>query len=666
MKSSFEPANLVDLVKDGDIEWAVRTLALPANAFHGADGDDPRLAVMRAGTSIDVAACPGSGKTTLLVAKLAILARYWKHAGQGVCVLSHTNVARTEIERRLGSDPVCRSLLGYPHFVGTIHGFVNSFIALPWLRSQGTRVTVIDDAICCARRWAKLDHKYRYALEQKRKTQSVMRIANTDFDLGDISWKAGTPLGRQTATYRAMVVACREATEEGFFCHRDMFLWAAQALERNPNLALWIRRRFPLLFLDEVQDNDETQAELLHRIFMAGEGAIIRHRFGDMNQAIYANEADVAAAATDPFPQPDLLIEIPNSHRFGQRIADAADPVALSPPGLIGLKPAHAEHSPLALLLFDPANAAQVLPAYAQLLTERFTGDALRDGQFTAIGSVQRDNGGANVPNCVVHYWRDYDHAASASDSKPSRFLEFVIKGLAERGDRHDLQPVVERVGDGILRLATILNPAVRHTPRTSRHRQVLVLLGANEKARTAYQDLAWALSTGRGPPDAKEWNRWRPHITKIAVALLSGAPAGDAGNFLEWVDAAAPYPARTRRDNIFSYPPEAPRVHVKVGTIHSVKGETHRATLILDTHYRGSHLVRIKDWLTGVRTGLASDQPDLRKSLKQHYVAMTRPSDLLCVAMRSDDVTAEDIERFRARNWSIGDVAAGIIQWRE
>jgi hypothetical protein len=101
------------------------------------------------------------------------------------------------------------------------------------------------------------------------------------------------------------------------------------------------------------------------------------------------------------------------------------------------------------------------------------------------------------------------------------------------------------------------------------------------------------------------------------------------------------------------------PAVRIKVGSIHSVKGETHLATLVLDTHYKGSHLTRIKDWLTGARSGLTVNKPELRKSLKQHYVAVTRPSHLLCLAMRSDA-----FKRRRAA-FEIGRTHGAMPPWR-
>lgn len=142
--SAFEAPQITD----EDIAWVCDVLELPMTAFSGVDGKDPRFEILKSTDTIDIEACPGSGKTTLLVAKLAILARKWISARQGICVLSHTNVARREIETRLGNTAAGQHLLAYPHFVGTIHGFVNEFLAMPWLRSLGLPVRVIDNQHC--------------------------------------------------------------------------------------------------------------------------------------------------------------------------------------------------------------------------------------------------------------------------------------------------------------------------------------------------------------------------------------------------------------------------------------------------------------------------------------------------------------------------------------
>ena len=125
-------------ITPADIELVEKELGLRLN-------DAERIAVLKEVKSCDVQAGPGSGKTTVLTAKLAILARKWPCRDRGICVLSHTNVARREIEQKLTRSPELRRLLHYPHFIGTIQTFVDQFLAIPFLRRERVEVTAIDN-----------------------------------------------------------------------------------------------------------------------------------------------------------------------------------------------------------------------------------------------------------------------------------------------------------------------------------------------------------------------------------------------------------------------------------------------------------------------------------------------------------------------------------------
>ena len=106
--------NLLDItISDGDID-EIESL------FGNVHFDQARRDIIKDLSSFDVQAFPGTGKTTVLVAKLAILAKKWPYNYRGICVLSHTNAARDEIETRLGNTSIGQKLLSYPHFVGTI------------------------------------------------------------------------------------------------------------------------------------------------------------------------------------------------------------------------------------------------------------------------------------------------------------------------------------------------------------------------------------------------------------------------------------------------------------------------------------------------------------------------------------------------------------------
>lgn len=146
---------------------------------------------------------------------------------------------------------------------------------------------------------------------------------------------------------------------------------------------------------------------------------------------------------------------------------------------------------------------------------------------------------------------------------------------------------------------------------------------------------------------------------TEIAGVAIA---AGHATEFLEWEQATAT--TLMQRDNRFKYPEIAPAVEVRLGSIHSIKGETHTATLVCDTFFRAHHLKTLKPWLLGKKSGGGQESGLGHSRLKLHYVAMTRPTHLLCLAMREDALAEDEIAILKAKNWRVGRVSDGPIQW--
>ncbi len=669
------PSHLPE-IGDEDIEWVCRILKLPATAFSGEDDNDPRLGILKSLSPIDVEACPGSGKTTLLVAKLAILARHWTDRRRGICVLSHTNVARREIETRLGSTPEGKRLLAYPHFVGTIHGFVNEFLAIPWLRSKPYPIRVIDDDICLQRRWNKLSGKTRFALVKTGYDKQVLRVAATNLSVGAIPWGKGGTLGKNSPTYQELQRACEEGCEEGYFCHGEMFLWAAEMLDHAPQMRDALRERFPFLFFDEVQDTSEQQSSLLFRLFMDDGSRIIRQRFGDSNQAIYQYSSQAESTLTDPFPDTNLKCSIPNSHRFGQQIADFADPLGVTPQGLVGLGPvwrnliATDTNGKHAVLLFHDQTIDCVMPSYAAYLSEVFSESELRAGTFTAIGATHRPGEDDKVPRCVAHYWSEYDHELTTLEPRPKTFLQYLSAGRALTHSSGEAHHTVEKFAEGILRLVAIMNPTADLSARKRRHRYLREILVAHPEADKNYVEIVSALAadvTGNG--FLSNWsNGWAPRVKAVANAL-SGATSDseEAVTFLFGqpnTTTGSQTSSPVRRDNVYRYPPQDTKVEVRVGSIHSVKGETHTATLVLDTFYKKHHLTMLKPWLLGKKSGGGSENKTSLSRLRQHFVAMTRPSHLICLAMREDCLSKSEVTELKNQGWRIARVQAGGSEW--
>ena len=657
-------------VTDEDIRPACALLDLQENAFHGPDGNDPRQHVLKCMDTIDVAACPGSGKTTLLVAKLAMLAGKWQHRTRGICVLSHTNAARNEIETRLGNTSVGRRLLSYPHFIGTIHAFANEFLALPSLRRRGYRASMIQTDLCQAWRWNALPAGIRAGLQNNHHDSSVLSVESPDFGVGSLRWGKGGHLGIATPTYVALQDVCRRSAERGYFCYDEMLMWANHLLDEFPSVVTTIRNRFPLLFIDEAQDNSEEQSRLLHRIFVDGETLVVRQRFGDGNQAIFEH-IDAKAAETDSFPDEGAKCDLASSHRFGQKIAELVDPLGLVPYDLAGLGPRMPLESgaegPHTIFLFAEVDCCKVLDAYAALLATTFSQAELRNGIFTAVGAVHRHKGDDYKPRHVCHYWQSYDAEITRKDSNPRTFVQCVYSGLGKAQLAGETYPVVGKIAEAILRLASMADGANPIRPGRLCHRRVLELLDNDANNRKSYLELVAAFALTPESLTATSWdNGWSAVAREIAITV-AGQPSlnADADSFLAWSNAPGGPPAvdgaPTCKDNVYRCTKGGKEVAIRVGSIHSVKGETHTATLIMETFWYDHNLEEIRPWLDGTKSGHASSSDRQGRRLKLHYVAMTRPTHLLCLAMKrstfedgAGDLNEDMIAKLEARGWQV------------
>jgi hypothetical protein len=657
-------------ISDQDVQWACKVLGLPDAAFSGPDGADPRLGVLRENSTLDVEACPGSGKTTLLVAKLAILARHWNIAERGICVLSHTNAARREIEKKLGATSEGQRLLSYPHYVGTIHGFVNEYLALPWLRSKGITIDAVDDEICLNWRWSKLPFATRRVLENRRESVHRLRYQNSQFDLGDIPWGKGGVLSRESVTYQNMKRVCQDSYQAGLFCHDEMFVWASDLLDRHSEVARHLRQRFPMLMIDEVQDNSESQSRLLQRIFMAGDHAVTRQRFGDQNQAIYAYEGQ-DGAATDSFPIEDIKRTIPNSYRFGNSIATLADPLGVSPHGLVGQGGVGRSGEPElvgrhAIFLIDDDSAGRVIDEYVAYLRQEFGTAELSSGDFTAVGAVHRTHKDGNLPFSVKHYWPDYDPEISSAEPRPNTLLQYLAAGRRVAELSGETNVLVEKLAEGVLRLARLMSPETAIGTRKRNHRYVMELLEENADALETYSYLVRTIAVSRLFPDRDRWEDNYRQLFENVARVLSAAdtiPAA-ASDFLAWREVGGVDAAKAKRHNVLRDATQDPAIKVRVGSIHSVKGETHTATMVLETFYYKHHLKELKPWLLGKAHG-GNDQSDrIKQRLRLHYVAMTRAARLLCLAMRADAFDAAEIGLLRGNGWRVAHITPDGIEW--
>lgn len=678
-----DPQSQIPEVLDEDVEWIIRVLGLR-------DFDQSRQEFLRARTTLDVSACPGSGKTTLVVAKLAILARKWPHRTKGICVLSHTNAAREEIQRRLRGTVVGQQLLSYPHFIDTIHGFVNRFLALPWLNSNGFPAATVDDDVTCAYRRRSL------TLPEYRTVERFLQKRNSKFDdirLKDRSLSIGLgdgefPSGSHTQTHQIAKRAAEASSMAGYFCYNEMFIWAEALLKDCPGVATLLQNRFPLVIVDEMQDTSELQVGILEAVFPRSSAEVALQRVGDPNQAIF-DGAQTGTAVPGEFPDASTCLEIPNSFRFGQEIAKLASPFAVKAVGANGLQgvgPRALKVAPdsckNAIFIFQEAEAQNVLNAYGRHVLSSFCDETLASGVVAAVGAVHQDASDVTVdhahfPKSVPHYWSGYTAELGRREPHPRTLIQYVRVAQALVRDGCDLAPGVEKIASGLVRLARSAGGAELLGRRAPRHRAVIEALSTNAEAISAYRRLLRAFLIDWEALSVESWAQRQEDILLVAASLgSSGTPPDATNDFLIWgtddPSLAAPTTASPldAGPNVYRIENEVRRsVDIHLGSVHSVKGQTHLATLLLSTYWYDHSAKKILPWLVGEKVNLDGAGSRDRARLQHTYVAMTRPSHLFCLAVpRSvlgDDATlAGKVAMLKERGWHVADVVDGASSW--
>ena len=165
--------------------------------------------------------------------------------------------------------------------------------------------------------------------------------------------------------------------------------------------------------------------------------------------------------------------------------------------------------------------------------------------------------------------------------------------------------------------------------------------------------------------PGKDEWeNSWCNPIKTLAKKIAGTEELKlEADEFLRWNDDLY-FPHKDDQitkstSNVFSHEKNGREVSIKVGSIHSVKGHTHTATLVFETFWNNHNLEKLLPWIHGSKTGWCEQDGEHQKSrLKSHYVAMTRPTHLLCLAMKKSSVDKEALVLLKKKGWKVREIS--------
>lgn len=586
---------------------------------------DDAKQVIRSWNSTDVSACAGSGKTTVLLAKLKIIAdRMPLENDAGICVLSHTNVAVDEIKSKLSA--YAERLMGYPNYIGTIQTFIDRYITFPYLRSfTEESLQVVDERTYAQQLWARVTSdqsfetiswfiRQRYQQSSDHIPDIIDYVSGLLLKNGELYHKNQTArLAGSIAASTLQYAAAKQELfkKDGLITYNDAYRYAFEAVEKRPDLKGLLSRRFRFIFVDEFQDCNMEQRDILERVFDKTICSIMR--IGDPDQAIYNSDRE----KTNDWVPEDNALSISLSNRYSQEIADILTPLRsgkahiASLRGTIGIPPT--------IILFNEDSRQKVIGAFISLLEKYQLTDP--DGIYKIVGWVKSETSkGLKIGD----YWNGYQaDTGTLTESKYWSMIDAICDEL-RKGKLYKVEAIFRKLLVRILKYHDCKD--IDGGPFTYSS----VKKKLDEKYFNAYRGALLRIA------DLNEYNRNSiDQIVRIEINKMLGSDCNPVDAFkglpYYYMEDGAMARTRSESSNIICEPIRSRKI--QVSTIHRVKGETHDATLYLETvNNRKSDLERVISLYKGTKPGTAQVDQYSRKCV---YVGFSRPRKLLCVAMR-------------------------------
>jgi len=271
----------------------------------------------------------------------------------------------------------------------------------------------------------------------------------------------------------------------------------------------------------------------------------------------------------------------------------------------------------------------------------------------------------AHFPKIISDYTVESVDPNSAKSEIFSSFYQHVMFARSLVKQTSLLSPGIEHVSLVLLRQLNLARDAEERIPLRSRKFQQLQALAFQNSfdSKELRVNLVRSLEVGK-PFDLEVLK----HLSDQAISLLQSFEGftGDLSFFA--LPSADALPSDTdavvSAANIFSLSDiDGRSIDVKIETIHGVKGETHLATLLLDVFEGQRFMKGVLEPLTGKRLRIDKASNAALKRLRQAFVALTRPTHLVAVAIsttslgKSATQVASAKERLRKNGWEVVDV---------
>lgn len=551
-------------------------------------------------------ACPGSGKTEVVGLKAAYELSDWQDLFRGLAILTFTRNAATEIKNRVIKYAGVESAK-HPHFIGTFDSWMHSYLLQPFVptlvdyegKNEDRSIRIVDPA-------SQGGFLSNYQTVQK---------GITPIDVNKFYWNSNNELEsieryvapvleesyriKNTILLDQLKKNKKKFITDGFATYQDAEFLCQLVLRKKNHITHLLSRRFPYIIIDECQDLSKNQLALLGFIL---DQSTIMHFVGDIDQAIYefrkVDPAEMKQFASDHH---FICKALTNNFRSNQVIVDLCQKIAKQERKLEGCEPIAKD--PAAVLWQYTNDSFQILPTEFKKLIEQRKLDpnkcAIVARGKTTLHRLHPQNGSSSTAVELFAHGLNCWHGTSRNTEDISNAINQIgrcLSYLAYNGKgNHQKDFCPEEIGGVEWRLllrdilfdASFLYPFHENGTQLNWSQWVVKL---KKFLKQNWEQLPFVQ------------NSWEQASTKVR------APSGMAKDIVEHTICLVPQTNALR-----------------TSTIHSVKGETLDAVLLVSHRDKRSQGGHFEHWL--------NPDPGEEEFKRFAYVACSRPKHLLVIA---------------------------------
>ncbi|HAT8498660.1 TPA: AAA family ATPase [Vibrio vulnificus] len=447
---------------------------------------------------------------------------------------------------------------------------------------------------------------------------------------------------KDTDSYKQFKKLKEDLFREGVISFSDAFDISKRYVEENSYFSELLSCRFKYLFIDEMQDTQQEQMRLLNLVFNE---KVQKQFFGDPDQSIF--DAGGNGKMSWRLDSGDFKkFFISNSMRFSNNISSCIDPFKSEIKTVTGISRAHCG-KPIILLYESTDNVlkkfSEIIESKGLLESDCYKNWSRVSEPFNAIGFVGRK---ANNKTTIGSYYAPYDNFKTSRSKDYSNLISYFQKESKENFENKGTSVYMDKFKRAYIR--SINEQGIKESPS-----KLINALRDDEEAYPIFlsNSLKWI--------EQIHFNDANPSVVRQEfisflndLKILSYSNSFFfTNNDIEVSNSSSGY------DSFYSFNGGK----IKLGTIHSVKGETHIATLLLECMNNGKsesqHFFNsdVGDLFCGEELKKQLEQgKEQSRRLKSSYVALSRPSHLLCVALKKDNANCVDCTKKEQCNWEV------------